>query len=86
MKKPPVKQYTIRSIPGDVDRDLREQARREGRSLNEVVLDTLRRGVGLDGSRRVYDDLDDLFGAMKPDPDLEKRLEEQRRIDPALWR
>lgn len=86
MKKPPAKQYTIRSIPADVDRDLREQARREGRSLNEVVIENLRRGVGLDGNGRVYDDLDDLFGAMKPDPDLEQRLEEQRRIDPALWR
>ena len=86
MTKPPAKQYTIRSIPADMDRSLREQARREGRSLNEVVLETLRRGFGLDGRRRVYDDLDDLFGAMKPDLGLEKRLEEQRQIDPRLWR
>lgn len=41
-------QYTIRGIPRSVDRALRERARRENRSLNEVAVEALAEGLLVD--------------------------------------
>jgi hypothetical protein len=47
-------QYTIRRVPVRVDRALRECSEREGKSLNEVVIETLARGLDLDEQRVRY--------------------------------
>ena len=49
-------QYTIRSVPKQLDRFLRRQARLRGRSLNQTVLDYISQAVKLD-----MQDLDDDF-------------------------
>jgi len=54
-------QYTIRSISPQLDNILREQSRKTGRSLNEVTLNALQKGVGL-SDESTFTDLDDLFG------------------------
>lgn len=87
MKAPRTKprQYTIRNVPPEVDRALRKQARTEGKSLNEVVLEAFRRAIS-DPSTPKYNDLDGIIGTWVEDPEFDKILEEQRRIDPELWR
>ena len=79
-------QYTIRNVPESVDRSLREEAKRCGKSLNEIALDVLRRGLGLSEEVPRYDDLDDLIGSWVADPAVDRALEEQDRIDPELWK
>ena len=79
-------QYTVRGVPEEVDDALREKAKRENRSLNEVLVEALRSGAGLGAARRIYHDLDHLIGKWGNDPDLDRALEEQRQIDPELWR
>lgn len=79
-------QYTIRSVPPTVDRALRERARRQGKSINEVALEALRRGVGLDAQDTVFDDLDKCIGTWQEDPDVETALKRQDRVDRKLWR
>ena len=79
-------QYTIRNVPESIDRTLREEARRRGKSLNEVALEVLRRGLGVDEAPPSYYDLDDLAGSWVADPEFDRALEEQDRIDPDLWR
>jgi hypothetical protein len=54
-------QYTIRSVPPKVDSALRQQARKTGKSLNEVVLETLEKGAGVKPDAR-YHDLDWFVG------------------------
>jgi plasmid stability protein len=39
-------QYTIRNVPDDVDLLLRQRAEVTGRSLNTLVVEALRRGIG----------------------------------------
>jgi hypothetical protein len=78
-------QYTIRSVPKELDRILRNQARKEGRSLNEVALDALHKGTDLSGIP-IHPELHQFFGVWVDDPEFEKALEDQRRIDPELWR
>ncbi|MCP4245424.1 MAG: hypothetical protein GY778_00090 [bacterium] len=79
-------QYTIRSVPATVDSALREQARREGKSLNQVAVEALRRGVGLSAAEATFDDLDDLVGTWQDDPDFDAALKRQDTVDRKLWR
>jgi len=78
-------QYTIRGISASLDLALRERARHEGKSLNQVAVEALAEGLGVSSTRVVRRDLDDISGSWKKDPALEKALAEQDRIDPALW-
>ncbi len=78
-------QYTIRGVPGRVDRALREKSRREGRSLNQLALDALRRFVDVPEEPAAHRDLDDLIGSWIEDPDIAAALEDQRRVDEEIW-
>lgn len=78
-------QYTLRNVPPEVDQALRKRAREEGKSLNEVTLDVLHRALNGDAPKR-HTDLDHLIGTWVEDPEFDKAMEDQRRIDPELWR
>jgi plasmid stability protein len=79
-------QYTLRNIPSDLDEALRERARREQRSLNEVAIEALRIALGLSGAPVKRRDLGDVVGTWVEDPQVEAALAEQRRIDEDLWK
>jgi hypothetical protein len=78
-------QYTIRRVPPAVDRALRERARRIGRSLNEVAVQALTQGAG-QAADVVYADLDGFFGSWVADPEVDRALADQRRVDKDLWK
>lgn len=67
-------QYTIRSIPQKLDKTLRRRAKTSGKSLNEVVLESLAKGAGVDITTQTFHDLDWFVGAMKHDPDFDEAL------------
>lgn len=79
-------QYTIRKIPAVVDRALRERARREGKSLNEVATEALARGLDLEGQPVRRRDLGAIAGSWVRDREVDRALDEQRQLDPDLWR
>lgn len=79
-------QVTIRRVPERVKQLLKELAKREEKSLNQIILEVLERGLGLSGEEIVYHDLDDLAGTWVEDPEFDKAIEEQHRIDPELWK
>ena len=79
-------QYTIRNIPQTLDRALRDRARVEGKSLNQVTLQALARGAGFSGSGVRFRELDDLAGSWKEDPEFDAALADQDRIDSELWK
>ena len=85
MKKNPI-QYTLRKVPPQVDRTLRQRAREERRSLNDVALEALERGLGLTGKPVRYHDLDDLAGTWVKDAEFDRAVEEMDQIDPELWK
>jgi hypothetical protein len=78
-------QLTIRRVPERVKKLLKELAKRQEKSLNQVSIEILERGLGLTGEEIVYHDLDDLAGTWVDDPEFDKAIEEQHRIDPELW-
>jgi Antitoxin FitA-like, ribbon-helix-helix len=85
MKRRHSAQYTIRSVPAEVDRRLRDSARRLHRSLNRTLVDILARAAGA-SEPAVYRDLDAFFGSWVADAEVDQALAEQRRIDRKLWR
>ena len=79
-------QYTLRRIPKQVDAALRRRAKRERKTLNQVALEALAEGLGVLEETKKRRSVADLVGARRKDPELEAALEDQRRIDPELWR
>ena len=80
------RQYTLRKIPDDLDRALREEARKQHKSLNQVAVEALQRAVGVAGEEPIKRrDLADVVGSWVADPVIDAALEDQRRIDPELW-
>lgn len=78
-------QYTIRNVSPETDRRLRDMARRQHRSLNETLVDALSRVAGT-AEGAVYRDLDGFFGSWTADPEVDRALAEQRKIDRDLWK
>jgi len=76
-------QYTVRRVPRSVDRALRKLASESRRSLNDVTREALARGAGVELS---HEDLESFFGSWVEDPEVDRALDEQRRIDPELWK
>ena len=79
-------QYTIRQIPEAVDAEIRRRARQEGKSLNEVAIEALARGVGLGGEPVRFRALGDVSGRWQEDPEFDRAIREQRQIDESLWK
>ncbi len=79
-------QYTIRKIPRQVDRILRERARAEGKSLNQVAIEALQAATGTSGAPLRRRDLSDIAGTWIKDPAVEAALRDQDRIDPEAWK
>jgi hypothetical protein len=81
-----VVQYTLRNVPPAVDRTLRRRAARQAKSLNEVALEALARGAGLESEVAEKHDLDFLLGSWVDDPAVDQALSDQRHVDEDLWR
>ena len=79
-------QYTLRGIPEKLDTVLRERARAEGKSLNEMALDALSEGLGVGRERAVRRDLSDVAGTWRKDAEVDSALAAHDRIDSALWK
>ena len=78
-------QYTIRNIPAEIDQALREQAAAERKSLNQVLIDVVTRGLGLAKKPKKLRDLSFMTQGPQPEPEVLEELERQRKIDPEMW-
>ena len=79
-------QYTIRGIPERLDTVLRERARVENKSLNEVALGALADGLGVGSERTVRRDLSDIAGTWRKDAEVDAALASHDRVDSRLWK
>ncbi len=76
-------QYTIRGVPPEVDRKLRRKSAQRKQSLNQVILNELAAATS-EQARRA--DFSDLVGKWVPDPEFDKIMASQRRIDWKKWK
>jgi hypothetical protein len=76
-------QYTIRGVPPEVDRLIRQKASRTGQSINQVILDELSRAT-IGAARRA--DYSDVVGGWTPDPAFDEIIATQRQVDWDKWK
>jgi hypothetical protein len=76
-------QYTIRGIPPEVDRVLRQKAARRKQSLNRVIVEELTTAA-IGGQRRA--DFSTVVGRWTPDPAFDQTLAAGRQIDWDKWK
>jgi len=79
-------QYTVRGISEALDRAIRQRARAEGRSLNEVAVEALAGGLGLADDGIALRDLSDIVGTWANDTAAEAAFAAQDRVDKSLWK
>lgn len=82
---------SIRNVDEVVAKKLKQQAKASKKSVNQLIVEILRRHVGLEKEKhftRTYDDLDDLFGRWSKDEfgQVQGKIDDERRIDEELWR
>ncbi len=86
-----MKAVTLRSLPPEVSKMIRQEAKRKGTSINKAVISLLQRKAAAEEKakhrRAVYHDLDALAGSWskKEGASFDKALAAQRRIDLDLW-
>jgi hypothetical protein len=78
-------QYTVRSVPERIDRVLRQKARQERKSLNQVALEALATGSGVSETTVEYHDLDALAGTWMEDQGFDAALAALDQIDFNHW-
>jgi len=83
MGKPAPVQYTVRGVPREVDRVLRQRAKQRGASLNQLLVDELTLATIGHPMRA---DFSDLVGKWTPDAAFDEIVASQRQIEPDKWR
>jgi len=86
-----MKAITIRGIDPEVDEKLKKTAKEQGKSTNQLVLEMIRKNLGIEKEKkysREYNDLDSLFGKWSEEEykDITKKIERERTIDNELWK
>lgn len=80
---------TLRGIDDSLANSLKEQAKREGISLNALVLRLIREAIGIDKRKRtaIYHDLDSLVGTWTAEDEaaFNTSIQSLETIDPELW-
>ncbi|MFA4828693.1 MAG: hypothetical protein WC855_02615 [Thermodesulfovibrionales bacterium] len=81
---------TIRGIDDTTAKVLKQKAKKEGVSVNAVLLKTLRESLGLEKKRRtiIYDDLDYLAGTWneKDFIEFQKQIADFETVDKKMWK
>lgn len=83
-----MKPITLRNLPEQLWRIIRQRAATEGISLNRAVIQVLEERLGPGtGPAQLHHDLDDLAGSWSEEEAraFDRALAAQRTIDPELW-
>lgn len=83
-----MKALTVRNVDARLASALAREAKRRGTSLNQTVLDALRRGLGIDTSAPRTNGLEKLAGTWTAEElaELDGNVALFEGIDPELWR
>jgi hypothetical protein len=81
-----MKSMTVRGIDSVLAQKLSRAAKERGESVNQLVVETIRKSFGINKEKRVsrvYDDLDALFGRWSQDEfeTIQGTIDQQRTID-----
>ena len=85
-----MKAITIRGIDSSVSSKLKQVAKNERKSVNQLVLDMIKQNIGMQKRKKYtkkYNDLDHLFGKWTDAEfdNIQGIINSQRKIDLELW-
>jgi plasmid stability protein len=81
-------QLTLRNIPDDLERAIRDSSKKSGQSINETVLDLLRKGISLSQEGNKQRDLSLMSGtwSQKEFEEFENNIKVCEQIDEDIWK
>ncbi|MCA9417697.1 MAG: antitoxin [Candidatus Omnitrophica bacterium] len=82
---------SVRGVDDDLAKALKRRAKESDKSVNQIVVEILRKAVGLEKEKKfteVHTDLDHLFGLWSEEEfnEIQGEIDAGRRIDKELWR
>ena len=85
-----MKTITVRGVNSVLSEKMRQAAKREGKSVNQVVIDIIRQYFGMMKEKKftaVYHDLDHIFGRWSQEEfdRIQGKIDTERKIDKELW-
>ena len=85
-----MKTITVRGIEEELAEKLKDRANQEGKSVNQHILETLKKSCGLEKQKKftqVYEDMNHLFGKWSAEDfhRIQGKIDAERKIDPELW-
>ncbi|MDI6777400.1 MAG: hypothetical protein QMD03_09265 [Syntrophales bacterium] len=85
-----MKTITVRGIDSVLSEKMKQAAKQEGKSVNLVVIDTMRQHFGIIKEKKftaVYHDLDHIFGRWSQGEfdKIQGKIDTERKIDKDLW-
>jgi len=86
-----MKSLSVRGIDVQLAAILKKRAGESKKSVNQFVLEVLRKHVGLEKEKRftrVYSDLDELFGKWSEEDYslIQGKIDTERQVDTELWK
>ena len=86
-----MKTITVRGLDEIIAKNLKLMAGRNGKSVNQFVLDTLKERLGLKKEKKytvVHNDMDHLFGIWSENEfkRIQGNIDSERKIDKELWK
>ena len=86
-----MKNMTLRGLDPRLADELQQAAKQEGKSVNQFVLETLKKRLGLEKEKRftaVHHDMDHLFGRWSEQEfeEIQTKIDMESQIDEELWR
>ena len=85
-----MKTITIRRLDDQLAELLKQKAQKERKSVNQLLLDTIKKSLGLSSEKRFtaeFHDLDHLFGQWSEEEftAIQEKISKERQIDQELW-
>lgn len=86
-----MRSLSIRGVDEQLATTLKQRAKESKKSINQFILETLRKHVGLEKEKhftKEYDDLDSLFGRWSEEEfnQIQEKIDSERQIDGELWK
>jgi hypothetical protein len=85
-----MKTITVRGLESSLVEKLKQVAKKEGKSVNQIVLDTIKQKMGMKKEKQftvVHHDMDHIFGRWSKEEfdRIQGKIDAERKIDKELW-
>ncbi|MCB9768403.1 MAG: antitoxin [Candidatus Omnitrophica bacterium] len=82
---------SVRGVDQELADLLKRRAKESDKSVNQLVVEILRRSVGLEKEKKftqIHTDLDSFFGTWseKEFEEIQGKIDSERRVDDELWK